>query len=262
MFIELEAGGATATLDPVAGGRVAQLNVRGRDVLVDRHQTSRGSDPIQWGSYPMVPWAGRLADGRFPVSNGHVEQLPQNLAPHAIHGLVFDTSWDVIAVGATTATIECLIPWRLGGAVRQHVTLTPQQLRCDITVTATHTAFPCVVGWHPWFAKPRAADVNFAQQYERGDNGLPTGRLITPVAHPWDDCFVEPTAPLRLRYDELTVTVESDCDHWVVFDVPAHATCIEPQSGPPNFPNLSDISWRPDVVDRDHSMSRWMTISW
>jgi aldose 1-epimerase len=53
------------------------------------------------------------------------------------------------------------------------------------------------------------------------------------------------------------VRVESECDHWVVFDVPAEATCVEPQSGPPDAFNLT-----PHVVTPRSPLSRTMTISW
>ena len=61
MTLMLADGLVTATIE-VAGGRLAQLSIRNVDVLV-------GADPardeMQWGSYAMVPWAGRIRRGRF-----------------------------------------------------------------------------------------------------------------------------------------------------------------------------------------------------
>jgi aldose 1-epimerase len=70
--------------------------------------------------------------------------------------------------------------------------------------------------------------------YVRDDTGMAIGRLVEPKPHPWDDCFVQPTAPLRLHFPGLRLTIESDCDHWVVYDEPDDATCVEPQSAPPD----------------------------
>ena len=57
--------------------------------------------------------------------------------------------------------------------------------------------------------------------------------------------------------EAATVRVESGCDHWVVFDVPTEATCVEPQSGPPDAFNLT-----PHVVTPETPLTRSATISW
>ena len=49
---------------------------------------------IAWGSYPMVPWAGRVRDGRFDFQ-GNSYELPLNLGEHAIHGVGFGLPWRV-----------------------------------------------------------------------------------------------------------------------------------------------------------------------
>jgi aldose 1-epimerase len=43
----------------------------------------------------------------------------------------------------------------------------------------------------------------------------------------------------RLWIGAAEVSIESDCDYWVVFDMPAHATCVEPQSATPDAFNLA-----------------------
>ena len=76
--------------------------------------------------------------------------------------------------------------------------------------------------------------------YRRDEFGVPTGALVEPTDGPWDDCFVD-TGPvvLALRPRSRRRVTSSDCDHWVVFDEPADATCVEPQSGPPDGFNLA-----------------------
>ena len=89
--------------------------------------------------------------------------------------------------------------------------------------------------------------------------GLPTGELVGPSAPPWDDCFVN-TAPVVLHYHRdwvPRVTITSDCDHYVVYDEPTHATCVEPQSGPPDSPTI-----RPRLITPGHPLERSMTIGW
>ena len=59
----LEAGDVIVTVDPARGGRVASLRVDDLELLVGPDEV--GADPILWGCYPMVPWAGRVREGRF-----------------------------------------------------------------------------------------------------------------------------------------------------------------------------------------------------
>ena len=87
---------------------------------------------------------------------------------------------------------------------------------------------------------------------------MPTGEIITPPPSPWDDCFVGSRHAPRLDYEHLTLTVDSDCDHWVVYDMPSHATCVEPQSGPPNAFNLGVAT----VLEPGEILQRVMRIRW
>jgi aldose 1-epimerase len=93
---------------------------------------------------------------------------------------------------------------------------------------------PAVLGWHPCFRKPLQADLEFASMYARDHEYIAVPDLVAPKPRPWDDCFIDPIEPLRLHYPGLTLTLFSDCDHWVVYDEPDDVTCVEPQSGPPD----------------------------
>lgn len=254
-MIELEAGEAAVTVSPADGGRVASITVCGTDLLV---RGTSGDDPMSWGSYPMVPYAGRVGGASFDFE-GRTVALPANLPPHAIHGSGFTTPWDVLDDGLDHCELRCALAWSLGGTAHQHLQLTPDALVCVLTVVAGHDPMPVVIGWHPWFVKPAADRLAFAAMYERGPDGLPTGRIVHPGHRPWDDCFVNPLAPLRLEYaNDLTVTVSSDAGHWVVYDEPDHATCIEPQSGPPDAVHLG-MAHR---LSPGEMLQRTMTISW
>ena len=52
--------------------------------------------------------------------------------------------------------------------------------------------------------------------------------------------------------------MSSSCDHWVVYDEPEHAVCIEPQSGPPDAFNLGGS----EVASPDHPVVHQMTLRW
>jgi aldose 1-epimerase len=261
-ILTLHASDATTTIHPGAGARIGQISVAGQPLLVgvpslgDRHA-------MAWGAYPMVPWAGRLARGRF-VFDGIERHVPINHhdgngpeRAHAIHGLGFDRAWEVVDVSGSTCRCAISFDWEFGGTASHTVSLFDDRIVMTLTVESTGTSFPAEVGWHPWFRKPDRLDVAPTAMYERDEFGIPTGRLVDPSPGPWDDCFAN-TEPIALHYDRAVapmLTVTSDCDHVVVFDEPDDATCVEPQSGPPDAFNLTPHVVAPDLV-------RTMSISW
>jgi aldose 1-epimerase len=94
--------------------------------------------------------------------------------------------------------------------------------------------------------------------YERAPDGIPSGRLVPPPPGAWDDCFTGVHEPPRLTFGGgPTVVLTSSCDHWVVYDQPDHAVCVEPQSGPPDGFTLA-----PCVVEPGAPLVHTMTLSW
>ena len=219
---------------------------------------SSNDNPLHWGSYPMAPWAGRITHGQFDL-DGTSHQLPIVLDNHAIHGTVYLLPWQVDRHDHLSATLLCDLgpEWPLGGSARQVFTLNHHELVCELSVTAADQAMPCSIGWHPWFVKPESDQLLFHKMYERMPNNIPSGKLVAPKARPWDDCFVEPAAPLQLHYPLVTVSVSSACDHWIVYDEPTHAICVEPQTGPANQFNSN-----PYMLQPGETLTRSMLISW
>ena len=268
----------TVDVDLTHGGRLAQITVGDVPLLADVPDPSnRDVDNIGWGSYPMAPWAGRLRGGTFRwFDTDHHVRLNQDDSgvgaadrQHAMHGTVHNAAWTVDEQTESTVAISCPLDqpgsgWTFGGVAHQRIEVLDHQLRCDLSVTvAPHSdhapPFPAEIGWHPWWRKPDSLSFHPDAMYERDGVGLPTGRLVAPFNPPWDDCFVN-TAPITLHYDRLKVThvtLSSDCDHWVVYDHPLHATCVEPQSGPPDAFNV-----RPQIVTTTHPLRRTMTVGW
>ena len=247
---------AAVTVDPAAGGRLAELVVHGHPVLVARDQ-----DPMRWGSYPMVPFAGRIRHGRFTF-DGATHELPVNLGPHAIHGYGYTEPWEIIddqSIGWQFAA-----PWPFAGRAVQRFTLTDTHLELSMQVTADERQ-PLMAGWHPWFRRRLdngatvTLDVGPATMYALDHEAIPTGELVAPPPGPWDNCFTdlvhEPT--LRWGDDELVLRLSSTADHWVVFTEPEHAVCVEPQSGAPD-----EINRRAPVFEAGKTLETVFTISW
>jgi aldose 1-epimerase len=250
--IELVAGTASCTLAPELGGRVASLRIDGRELLVGG---DADTPPMQWGSYPMAPWAGRIRHGRFTF-DGVEHQLPLGMPPHAIHGTTYLSTWDVVDSSGTACELRCELGWELGGVATQRFELTDGHLRCELAVTAGDRAMPAEIGWHPWFVRPTEVRFSPLAMYERDAEQVATHRLVPVAAGPWDDCFVN-VRPVELRHPDLAVTLTSDCVDWVVYDEPAHAVCVEPQSGPPDA-----FTTRPRRLGPGVTVRRWFDVGW
>lgn len=240
------------TLAPDLGGRVAQIELHGRRLLVGG---DAGSHPMLWGSFPMAPWAGRVRHGRFDF-DGATHQLPLSLPPHAGHGTTYERPWDVAGRTSTSAVLTCPLDWPFGGTAEQRFALAPGELVCELAVRAGERPMPAEVGWHPWFVEPDELVFAPDAMYALDDEGIPTGELVEPPPGPWDDCFVN-TRPVVLRYPDLDVTLRADCTDWVVYDRPEGSVCVEPQSGPPDAFTL-----RPRHLAPGEELRRTLRLAW
>jgi aldose 1-epimerase len=257
----LEAGDVRVELRPADGGRIRSLTVGGRELLV----IDGTDDPIRWGTYPMAPWAGRVRHGRFTFE-GREHRLPLGLPPHAIHGVVYDRPWTVLAASARSAVlaIELADPWPFRGRVEQRIELAPGWLEVAMTLRA-EDRMPATMGWHPWFRRdlgddgpPVRLEFEAAEMLVRDEEGIPTGERIAPPPGPWDDAFTGVGSPPTLEWPgRLRLELRSSCAWWVVYTLPEHALCVEPQSGPPDA--LND---RPEVIPAGGTMRHTMRWSW
>lgn len=271
--IVLRAGDVRLTVDPSQGGRLASLSIGGREVLL-----TEGWSPIDWGCYPMAPFAGRIRDGRFAFRGRNV-QLPRNRPPHAIHGTVFERPWDVASQvdDHLVLTTDLGAAWPFRGRVTQTISLSPVGLDATLTLQADE-AMPAALGWHPWFRRylgdpvdGTGADreevelvVDATSMYERGADGLPTGALVPPGPRPWDDAFTRlRTSPIVRWPRFLEIALTSTAAVWVVYDERAEGVCVEPQTAPPDAINLATaVGQEPDVADADRPMSASMAWRW
>jgi aldose 1-epimerase len=252
--LELVAGDVHVVVRPEHGGRIGSVSIAGRELLVAGHPLG----PVQWGCYPMAPWAGRIRHGRFSFG-GTTHQLPLGMPPHAIHGVVLDRPWQVDGPDAISIDLDDRWPYR--GRVVQRFVVSEDGLDVSMTLEADEP-MPAAIGWHPWFRRalePGGQRVSLcldaAEMLIRDAEGIPTGERMAPPPGPWDDCFTDLRADPVLEWPGLRLTLSSSCAWWVVYTEPAYAVCVEPQSGPPDAANSG-----PEVVvpgmPLTHSM-RW-----
>ncbi|MET7616126.1 aldose 1-epimerase [Streptomyces sp. NPDC005408] len=255
--VRLAAGDVELTIRPDHGCRVASLTIGGTEVL-------RQGD--RYGSFPMVPWCGRVRNGLF--HNGDVaHQLPLNSPPHAIHGTGRDTAWRTARTAKSDAsfTYDLAEPWPYTGRVTQTFELAEDSLTLAMGIETYDTSFPAQAGWHPWFLRNLGGGedvrIDFSAEWQelRGDDHLPTGQRIAPLPGPWDDCFGMPDGvKVTLTWpDQLELTVASRAEWVVIYDEQAEAVCVEPQSGPPN-----GLNTHPQLVTPIEPLEIATTWSW
>jgi aldose 1-epimerase len=242
----LTAGPAVAQVDRARGGRLASLQLHGHELLV-QPDPDEPYDPLLWGCFPMVPFAGRLRGGRFKW-NGVVHELEAHHAGHAMHGTLYDERWMLEHTDAQYVRLRGDLGrrWPFHGHAIHEVGLYPDRLELRLEVHTADAPFPATCGWHPWFVRdlgvgrPLEVDLRAARFYPRGSDGLPLGPIETPPPDgPWDDCFTAVTWPVRLSWPgALELSMTSTCSHVVLYDQQPHAICVEPQSGPPDAANL------------------------
>lgn len=257
-LIRIAGGALAAWVAPAAGGRIAQIVHDGAAWLVGPGEDGAEA-AIAWGCYPMVPWAGRIRRGRFRLA-GREYRVRPNLGAHAIHGVGFTMPWRVETRSAAAVELALALPtdarWPFGGTARQRIEVDDGRLRLRLSVTAGAMPMPATIGWHPWFRKPERIGFRPVAAYPRDADGIATLPLAAPPPGPWDDCFVN-REPVFVHRGGRTLRLASDCRHWVVYDMAAHATCIEPQSGPPDAPNLA-----PDPLAPGATRSAWCVFEW
>ena len=253
---ELAAGADRVVVDPAHGGRLASLVAGGAERLLPAAAATQ-APRIGWGSFLMVPWAGRLAASTVPWQ-GVAHPIPATFGRHAIHGVGLDAPWALLDRGEQHAQLACRLAdggWPLGGTAEQRIELAPGHLTLAATVTAGERSMPAAVGWHPWFQRPGVGDVALTVDADQvlvtDDELIPDGRLA-PVEgeldlrhgpalgdRRLDHAYVGVRGPARVVWPDLALQLEINvADPCYVVHTPAHGVCVEPQSAWPNAPAL------------------------
>lgn len=166
--MKLRAHGWELTLLPQLGGSVGALRHGGDDVL--RPVPEDVADVLSTGCFPLVPYANRIARGRFEFGGGE-HRLPLNFGehPHSLHGLGWQAEWTVAEAGEDHAT---LIHTHDGGAgwpwayrAEQRFVLAPGTMRIELSLTnAAERPMPAGIGLHPYFPCDAETYLTFAAE--------------------------------------------------------------------------------------------------
>jgi aldose 1-epimerase len=275
-------------LNPALGGAIMHFEQRGLPVL--RPTPAGADDPLQTASFPLVPFANRIAGGRFDFDGREIRLAP-NLGdhPHTLHGQGWRDAWTVAAVSPGRAVLtlaHAADEWPWSWTAEQVILHDERGLRTELSVRNTSDRpMPAGLGFHPAFPAPQRARLKASLDgvWLIDDQVLPVHRASmlewaevcgrnwtadAPVAGTTlvDHCFTgwdgraEITAPGR----PATILTASDNCGWLhIFSPPGgDFLCCEPVTHHPDpfaQPNLADTGVA--VLAPGEILSAWMQIS-
>ena len=176
--IILKAGALEAALSPSLGGALLWFAADGADLL--RRSPDEATDALETASFPLVPYANRIAHGRFTFDESTC-QLPLNFGdhPHSLHGFGWQTGWAAVETSERHATLvhahrgDAGWPWAY--RAEQKVVLTQGSLSLLLTITNEgDRPMPAGLGFHPYFA----ADTGTRLQFDAESMWLSTPDML------------------------------------------------------------------------------------
>lgn len=189
--MKLSAGSWTLTLAPELGGAITSLRRSDRDVL--RPAPEGATEPLLLASFAMVPYANRIAHGRFEAG-GQPYALASNHdgQDHPLHGVSWLRPWDIEASEAASATLvhrhtaDAAWPWSY--RAEQHFALDDSGLSITLALTnEDEREMPASLGFHPYF--PAGDDVSLRFDAEgvwlRDEQCLPSTLAPATVFGNW-----------------------------------------------------------------------------
>jgi aldose 1-epimerase len=190
--VTLRAGPWEAGLLPELGGAIAHLTRDGRDVL--RRSPDGVDDPLATGCFPLVPYANRIAHGRFSFA-GETHQLPLNFGdhPHSLHGIGWQSSWTMTTTSTADAAIELCYtggdgrwPWPF--RAEQRLRLDDHGLTIALLLANEgDRVMPAGLGLHPYFPRDASTRLTMVAQrmWEGDETMIPTRAVAAGTFGNW-----------------------------------------------------------------------------
>jgi aldose 1-epimerase len=263
-LLTLKVGTAECVLCPDVGGSIVSWRVDGQDMLRRAGEAAIASgDPLQFASFPLVPFSNRIAHGRFDWE-GETRQIEPNFAPepHAIHGVGWKTPWDISDFSETHCVLnfghKADSRWHWPFSATQTIKLSENAIEIvSEAVNLCDMPTPLAFGHHPYFDQQGAYLAFGAERvFLSGTDGLPTHAEVPSGAFDFakgepvegnevDHCYSGWSGEARVIWQgrPLGLVITSDMPAAVVY-IPngGDAFCFEP------VPHINNALNRPDDV--------------
>lgn len=262
--LKLAAGAWTAELLPACGGSIASLRLDGVDILRPTPASTR--QVLDTASFPLVPYANRIANGRFEFE-GRAIELPRNFGdhPHPLHGVGWLAAWQVAERSDRSATLtldhagDAAWPWAFRAV--QQADLDAQGLTLRLTLSNLgDTTMPAGLGFHPYFPASVATRLKaqFSQAWLSDAEQIPSEAVSPGHFGNWadgdvvrrkalvDHCHAGWDGIARIEQPGHVVTLQATGAKWLHLYMPPGEPffCVEP------------VSHLPDAVNRPgHDMA-------
>ena len=183
-------------LAPAAGGAIARFTVDGTDILRPMAAADIASGKGNNGSsYPLVPFAGRIRDGRLDFQGEQIRLAPNwPGAAHPLHGDGWAHAWQVVQSDRTSAAISYLHErageqggWPFRYRAGQHFRLEDDRLTIRMTLeNLEDRPVPGGFGLHPYFVRDANSELVCRSQtvWLMDADVMPIERVAVPPA--WD----------------------------------------------------------------------------
>ncbi|MFL6659855.1 MAG: aldose 1-epimerase [Massilia sp.] len=246
-------GGALARFDAIMDGALHPVF---RPLALP--DNSPPPTPSQLSCFPLVPWSNRIGGAGFDFDGRRIALSPNRAGePCPIHGEGWQQSWEVRqhAEDSVLLTLD-----RQGGDPFSYLaqlayTLHQTSLEVVLAVRNCGTgAMPFGLGLHPWFERTDGVTLHAPADtvWQRGDDGLPTARMVIPEAWNFsrartlpddaiDNVFEAWDGKAEIHWPEtgIGLTVEANARYYIVYTRPgADFFCFEPVDHAINAHNL------------------------
>ncbi len=195
-LLALRSGEWRAAVAPSVGGAIVDLTFGDRAILRPTPDEAVARREVRrTGCYPLVPYANRIALGRFRAG-GREHRLRRNFpeGAHPLHGVGWQRPWRTTRADEACCELrlehrptgENALDWPFAFDAIQRVEVGPRGLRMEMQVTNLEdVAVPLGLGWHPLFPRRDGQRLRFAADgwWRNGDDALP---LEAVPGLPWD----------------------------------------------------------------------------
>jgi len=245
----LRNGNVRITVDAAHGGVLRDFSWRGMAVL--RPAASAAvTEPLMTACFPLVPYANRIAHGRFTFQGTEVSLRPNwDQDPHPLHGQGWRAAWAVDQSSAAAATLMFAgggdeWPWRYRATQAFEVLADGLKVRLSVENLADRP-MPAMLGLHPYFPDGAAAaiEAQATTVWLTDAQALPVEEVAIPPR--WSFARPRPAAGIALDHcldhwdgvamvrwpDRVVTLTATGCPALHVY-TPASAGffCLEPQS--------------------------------